>query len=71
MKRMIKTFEADEDVARMLNRATGHGIKLTYLCNEALRRLLIERGFAGKKDLTFEPRPEIPMADALAPNANN
>jgi hypothetical protein len=55
MKRAIKTFEADEDVERMLERAARGGVKLKFLCNEALRRHLREKGYARKKDLTAKP----------------
>jgi hypothetical protein len=53
MRRNIKSFEPDEDVARMLERATQKdGIKLTHLCNRALRQHLRNLGYARKKDLT-------------------
>lgn len=52
MKRAIKTFEAEEDVERMLKRAAEAGIKLGFLCNQALRKHLREKGYARKKDLT-------------------
>lgn len=51
VKRPIKSFEADKDVERMLARATREGIRLGFLCNEALRRYLRDKGFARKKDL--------------------
>lgn len=51
MKRTIKSFEPDEDVLRMLERTRRDGIKLTFLVNEALRRLLTSKGYARKKDL--------------------
>ncbi|HEX7652340.1 MAG TPA: hypothetical protein VF607_02465 [Verrucomicrobiae bacterium] len=69
MKRSIKSFEADEDVARMLTRAMDGGVKLTFLCNVALRRLLTERGFAGKKDLTC-PAARNPVALPPCPDAH-
>lgn len=51
MKRAIKSFEADKDVLRMLERATGRdGIKLGHICNEAVRRYLHNAGYARKKD---------------------
>lgn len=48
-RRQIKTFEADEDVARMLGAASAEGVKLVFLCNEALRRFLTQKGYAKKK----------------------
>lgn len=51
MKRAIKSFEADKDVERMLERATTQdGIKLGHICNEAIRRYLRNAGYARKKD---------------------
>ena len=55
MKRPIKSFEADEDVRRMLDRAARDGMKLGKVCNEAVRVFLHEKGYARKKDVT-EPR---------------
>ncbi|MGH7941196.1 MAG: hypothetical protein ACREFR_09015 [Limisphaerales bacterium] len=51
MKRRIKSFEAEADVGRMLVRAQADGMKLGKMCNEALRRLLREKGYGRKKDL--------------------
>lgn len=51
MKRAIKSFEAEEDVSRMLERATKGGIKLGFLCNQALRKFLTSKGYARKKDI--------------------
>lgn len=58
MKRRIKSFEADADVERMLGRAREDGATLGKVCNEALRRLLREKGYARKKDL-IEAEREI------------
>lgn len=37
IKRNIKTFEADEDVAQMINAAQEAGLSLVAIVNEALR----------------------------------
>ncbi len=50
MKRDIKSFEADEDVSRMLERAKKDGIKTGFICNAALREYLRAKGYARKKD---------------------
>jgi N-acetylglutamate synthase-like GNAT family acetyltransferase len=41
----MRSFEADEDVGRMLDRSSRHGIKQVFVCNEAVRRYLTARGF--------------------------
>lgn len=51
VKRNIKSFEADDDVAAMLARAEAEGIKLVFLCNTSLRKLLTDRGYARKRDV--------------------
>lgn len=51
MTRNIKSFEADPDVFRMLERAAKDGIKLTHILNNATRDWLIKKGYARKKDL--------------------
>ena len=51
MKRNIKTFEPDEDVARMLDRASKEGIRLSHILNNATREWLVKKGYARKKDL--------------------
>jgi hypothetical protein len=51
MKRNIKTFEPDDDVARMLERASQNGIKLSHILNCAARAWLREKGYARKKDV--------------------
>ena len=51
MKRDIRSFEAEADVAKMLNRAKADGIKQTFLINEALRHYLTVKGFSRKRDL--------------------
>ena len=48
----MKSFEADDDVARMLARAEQRGVKLVWLANNALRPFLIKMGYARKKDLS-------------------
>lgn len=48
--RKIRTFEPDPDVARMLERATAQGIKITFILNSAAREWLTKKGFARKKD---------------------
>lgn len=45
MRRDIKSFEPTEEVAAMLRKARRGGVKLTWLCNEALRRYLTEQGY--------------------------
>lgn len=50
-RRNITSFEAEHDVNRMLNRCRSKGKKLGKICNEALRKYLVENGFAGKRDL--------------------
>lgn len=52
MKRVIKTFEPDPDILKMLARAKVCGVKLTYLCNQALRKYLTESGWSRKGDST-------------------
>ncbi len=50
--RTIKSFEPDPDVLRMLQRATEEdGIKLGHIVNVAVRKWLIEKGYARKKEL--------------------
>lgn len=49
--RNIKSFEPDEDVARMLERARADGIKLKHIVNNSLRNWLQAKGYARKKDL--------------------
>ena len=49
-KRIIKSFEPDGDVASMLVRAEKDGIKLVFLCNNALRQFLTQRGYGRKRD---------------------
>lgn len=49
-KRDMLSFEADKDVARMLERTRSRGIKIVHTCNQALRAYLIKNGFGGKKD---------------------
>jgi hypothetical protein len=49
-RRDIRSFEAEPDVARMLGRARSRGVKLTYLCNNALRQYLTTAGYARKKE---------------------
>lgn len=51
LRRDIRSFEADADVGRMLDRASNQGIVQGFLCNKALRKLLSDMGFARKKDL--------------------
>lgn len=50
MKRTIKTFEPEDDVKRMLERAEAAGIKLTHILNNAARQWLTEKGYARKKE---------------------
>jgi len=49
-KRDIRSFEPDDDVARMLARASLDGVKLGHLVNMGLRKILTEKGYARKKD---------------------
>ena len=56
MTRNIKSFEADDDVYRMLERASRDGIKLTHILNNAAREWLTRKGYARKKDLA-ESKP--------------
>lgn len=56
MKRNIKTFEADLDVVRMLDRASKEGIKMTHILNQGARRWLTRKGFSRKKDLSRRER---------------
>lgn len=51
MKRNIKSFESDADVFRMIERASRDGIKLTHICNTAVREWLTKKGYARKKDV--------------------
>lgn len=51
MKRNIKTFEPENDVSRMLERASKDGIKLKHVINSACRAWLTKQGYARKKDL--------------------
>jgi hypothetical protein len=63
-KRPMKSFEADPDVGRMLERAcwatiqrsgvklkVPSGLSLKVVCNEALRAWLTAKGYARKKEL--------------------
>lgn len=50
-QRDIRSFEAEQDVGRMLDRANDRGVKTVFLCNKALRKLLTDMGYARKKDL--------------------
>lgn len=54
-KRTIKTFEPDEDIARMLARAEKEGLRLKHILNQSCRAWLTKEGYARKKDLTFTP----------------
>lgn len=54
MRRTIKSFEPDEDVARMLQRANADGFRLTSILNKAAREWLTKKGYARKKDVTFK-----------------
>lgn len=49
VKREIKTFEPEKDVSLMLERARNCGVKLGWLCNEALRRFLKSQGYSNPK----------------------
>lgn len=50
-KRPMRSFEADDDVERMLKRAKRKHINIVWICNTAVRKYLIEKGYARKKDL--------------------
>lgn len=49
--RNIKSFEPSPDVARMLERASRDGIKVTHILDSAAREWLTKKGYARKKDL--------------------
>ena len=53
--RIIKTFEPEKDVLRMLERATRDGIRLTHIFNSGTRAWLISKGYARKKDIASRP----------------
>lgn len=50
MKRNIKSFEPDDDVSRMLDRAIKDGIRVTHVLNQAAREWLVKKGYARKKE---------------------
>lgn len=50
-QRLMKSFEADGDVERMLKRAERKRLRLVWICNTAVRKYLTEQGYARKKDL--------------------
>jgi hypothetical protein len=56
VKRIIKTFEPEEDVIRMLDRACRDGIKLSHILNNAARCWLRDKGYARKKDLCYKEK---------------
>ena len=49
-KRNIRSFEAADDVTDMLKRAEAEGVKLVWLCNNALRDFLTKKGYSRKRD---------------------
>jgi hypothetical protein len=50
-ERVIKSFEPEDDVLRMLERASADGIRLGHMVNTSLREWLTKKGYARKKDL--------------------
>ncbi len=54
VKRVIKTFEPDDDVARMLERAERDGIRLKHVLNNSCRKWLSDKGYARKKDVSHK-----------------
>lgn len=50
VKRDIKSFEAEKDVLLMLNKAQRRGVKISWLCNESLRRFLKDQGYGPRKE---------------------
>lgn len=50
-KRVIKTFEPDSDVLKMLRRAGLDGLKTKFILNSASREWLTKKGYAKKREL--------------------
>jgi hypothetical protein len=49
MSRAVTSFEPESDVRDMLSSAKEDGIKLKFICNQALRPYLIEKGYSRKR----------------------
>ncbi len=48
-KRNIRTFEADDDVNKMIENAIARGVKQVFFMNHALRAWLTANGYAKKQ----------------------
>lgn len=48
--RAMTSFEAEKDVLLMLNKAQRRGVKISWLCNESLRRFLKDQGYGPRKE---------------------
>jgi N-acetylglutamate synthase-like GNAT family acetyltransferase len=46
----MRSFEAENDVDAMLNRASEVGVKQVFIINSALRAWLTAKGYSRKRD---------------------
>lgn len=49
-RRRMRSWQADDDVDRMLGRVQAKGIKLSFYANTTLRKALLAAGYGRKKD---------------------